>query len=131
MNNLRNAFLTVIIAAMALTAPVAQANPYYRPAPPPVHHHHAAACGIVPFAVGLGLGLLTAPFVAPPPPPPQVIVAPPPPPVVVVQQGRWIEREERTWVEGYWVESGDAYGRRIRTWNPGHWEIRRTRTWVE
>lgn len=61
--------------------------------------------------------------------PPPVIIAPPP--VVVVPRGYWQEREERVWIEGCWVETVDAYGRRCKQWQPGRWEIRRTREWVE
>ena len=61
------------------------------------------------------------------PPPmfaPPIVCAP-----VVVSAGRWVEREERVWIEGCWVESVDAYGRRCKIWQPGRWEIRRIREW--
>ncbi|HRR34675.1 MAG TPA: hypothetical protein P5026_11285 [Kiritimatiellia bacterium] len=68
--------------------------------------------------------------------PPRVIVAPPPvvvapAPVVVAPRGYWQEREERVWVEGCWIETVDAYGRRCKQWQPGRWEVRRIREWVE
>jgi hypothetical protein len=127
MNTIRNAFLTTLITATVLMTPAAHAGRPHRPAPT---HHRPAAHSIVPFAVGLGVGLLTAPFVVPaPPPPPQVIVAPPP--VTVVRQGRWVEREERVWIEGTWTEGYDAYGRRCQTWTPGYWATQRTRVWVD
>ena len=67
--------------------------------------------------------------------PPPVILAPPvvmaPAPVVVVPRGYWREREERVWIEGCWVETVDAYGRRCKQWQPGRWEVRRIREWVE
>ena len=43
----------------------------------------------------------------------------------------FVDQEERIWVEGCWLQSSDGYGRLIRTWQPGHWEIRRTRVWVQ
>ena len=122
MTNTRNALVITLVAAMTLGTYTAQANRHPGPAR---HHHRPAAHGIVPFAVGLGIGLLTAPFVSPTPPPPQhVIVAPPP------VTGYWAERDERVWVEGYWMNTRDAYGRQVRAWTPGHWEVRRTRTWI-
>ena len=124
MTNTRNAFVITFVAAMTFATYTAHANRH--PAPPRHHHHHSAAHGIVPFAVGLGVGLLTAPFISPTPPPQHVIVAPPPPPVT----GHWVERDERVWVEGYWMNTRDAYGRQVRAWIPGHWEVRRTRTWI-
>jgi hypothetical protein len=72
--------------------------------------------------------------------PPPVVVAPAPvvyaqpAPVVqtvVVNSGYWQEREERVWVEGVWIETLDAYGRRCKQWQPGRWEVRRTREWVQ
>jgi hypothetical protein len=69
---------------------------------------------------------------------PRPVVCVPPPVVcaphvrtVVVNSGYWLEREARVWVEGFWSESVDAYGRRCRVWQPGRWEIRRTREWVQ
>ena len=68
--------------------------------------------------------------------PPPVVVAPAPvvyaPPVqtVVVNSGYWVEREQRVWVEGCWIESVDGFGRACKTWQPCRWEIRRTREWV-
>ncbi len=59
---------------------------------------------------------------------PVVYAAPPP---VVVQSGYWQEREERTWIEGCWVETTDAYGRRCKMWQPGRWEVRNIREWVQ
>ncbi len=81
----------------------------------PGHFHHRGYAWPGPRAFG---GL-----------PPHVIVAPPP--VVVVPPGYWREREERVWIEGCWIETLDAYGRRCKQWQPGRWEIRRTREWVE
>jgi hypothetical protein len=101
------------------------------------------------FALGVNSGghrhhchVPPARFCRPCPPPvvfaPPVVCAPPvvyaPPPVVcapvVVTAGRWVEREERVWIEGCWLESVDAYGRRCKIWQPGRWEIRRIREWV-
>ena len=66
--------------------------------------------------------------------PPPVICLPPPVVYVsrpAVQSGYWVEREQRVWVEGFWLQSVDAYGRRCKTWQPGRWEISRTREWVQ
>lgn len=88
--------------------------------------------------VRLGFG-----YAARPPCPPPIVYAPrqvvyvqqpvvyAPPPPVVVQSGYWQEREERTWIEGCWVETVDAYGRRCKMWQPGRWEVRRIREWVQ
>jgi hypothetical protein len=69
------------------------------------------------------------------PAPVQVVYAPAPVVVetapVVVQSGYWTEREQNVWIEGYWVEVTDAWGRRVKTWQPGHWEVRRNREWVQ
>lgn len=62
--------------------------------------------------------------------PPPFVYAPPPV-VVVAPSGYWQEREERVWIEGYWSEAFDAYGRRCKQWQPGRWEIRRLREWVQ
>jgi len=84
------------------------------------HHHGRPMPHLHPF------GYLPPPVIIAPPP---VVVAPAP--VVVVPRGYWQEREERVWIEGCWVETVDAYGRRCKQWQPGRWEIRRTREWVE
>jgi hypothetical protein len=59
--------------------------------------------------------------------PPPVVVAP----VVVAPSGYWLEREERIWADGCWIETVDTFGRRVRQWQPARWEIRRTREWVQ
>ncbi len=69
-------------------------------------------------------GFLPPPVIFAPP----VVVATAP---VVVRSGFWQEREERVWVEGCWIETLDAFGRRCKQWQPGHWEVRRIREWVE
>jgi hypothetical protein len=90
----------------------------------PAHHGH----GYGPARYGFGYTVLPPPvFCAPPP----VVVYAPPPPVVVAPRGYWQEREERVWLEGCWIETFDAYGRRCKQWQPGRWEIRRTREWVQ
>ncbi len=61
-------------------------------------------------------------------PPPVVCLQPVAP--VVVAGGYWVEREQQVWVEGCWVETADAFGRRYRAWQPGRWEVRRSREWV-
>ena len=61
---------------------------------------------------------------------PAPAVCAPPVRTVTVRGGYWLERETRVWVEGYWVEGLDAFGRRSQSWQPGRWEIRRTREWV-
>lgn len=69
-----------------------------------------------------------------PPCPPAVVYVPRPvvyASPVVVQSGYWQERDERYWIEGNWVETFDAYGRRCKMWQPGRWEIRRIREWVQ
>lgn len=68
-----------------------------------------------------------APIVVVPCPAPVVVVPAP----VAVQSGYWADRDENVWVEGEWVEVTDAWGRRVRTQQPGHWEVRRTRVWVQ
>ena len=89
--------------------------------------HGPARCG------GYGYAMMPPPVVYARPPvvyaQPQVVYAPPP--VVVAPSGYWQEREERTWIEGCWIETFDAYGRRCKQWQPGRWEIRRTREWVQ
>jgi hypothetical protein len=90
--------------------------------PGPGNFHHRA----YPAPYPRPFGYLPPPVIIAPPP---VVVAPAP--VVVVPRGYWQEREERVWIEGCWVETVDAYGRRCKQWQPGRWEIRRTREWVE
>ena len=88
--------------------------------------------------VRVGFGYAARPYCPPPVVcaprpvyyPAQVVYLPPPPPVVV-RSGYWQEREERTWIEGCWVETVDAYGRRCKMWQPGRWEVRRIREWVQ
>jgi hypothetical protein len=63
-------------------------------------------------------------------PPAHIGVVIAPAPVVVAPAGYWQEREERVWVDGVWIETADAWGRRVRQWQPGRWEIRRTREWI-
>lgn len=41
----------------------------------------------------------------------QALTTPPPPPE---PHGYWQEQEQRVWVEGYWQDGFDAYGRPIR-----------------
>ncbi|MEI7902093.1 MAG: hypothetical protein WCK89_17710 [bacterium] len=99
-------------------------------------HGHGGAYG---HYEGYGRGYVMRPACPPAvvyAPPPVVYAAPrvvyvPAPPPVVVQSGYWQEREERTWIEGNWVETFDAYGRRCKMWQPGRWEIRRIREWVQ
>lgn len=89
-----------------------------RPAPacpPPRHHYHRPPVVCAPRPV----------FYAP------VVYAPPPVvQTVIVNRGYWVEREQNVWVEGCWVETFDAFGRRCKQWQPGRWELRRTREWV-
>lgn len=89
-----------------------------RPAPacPPPRHYHRPPVVCAPRPV----------FV------PEPVVYAPPPVVqtVVVSRGYWVEREENVWIEGCWVETFDAFGRRCKQWQPGRWELRRTREWV-
>lgn len=88
-------------------------------------------------AVGLlsGIAIARTPVYAAPAPvvyaPAPAVVYAPAPTVVVTQPGRWVDQEERVWIEGCWLQSVDVYGRMIRTWQPGHWEIRRTRVWIQ
>ncbi len=99
------------------------------------YHGHGGYYGHGPCTPGFGVAYARLPppvIVAPPPPvvyAPAVVYAPPP--VVVAPSGYWQEREERTWIEGCWIETFDAYGRRCKQWQPGRWEIRRTREWVQ
>lgn len=109
----------------------------------PAHHggYYGAPYARGPFgpAPCMARTVVVAPYCPRPAP---VIVAPCPAPVVVapvvvtpapvvVQSGYWADRDENVWVEGEWVEMTDAWGRRIRTQQPGHWEVRRTRVWVQ
>jgi hypothetical protein len=90
-------------------------------APPPV------VCAPVPVVCA------PRPVVCVPPPvvdAPAPVVYAPAVQTVVVNSGYWVEREQRVWVEGVWIESVDAFGRACKTWQPGRWEIRRTREWV-
>lgn len=84
-------------------------------------HGYGAPCGTRPMIYA------PRPVVCVPPP----VVCAPHVRTVVVNSGYWLEREARVWVEGFWSESVDAYGRRCRVWQPGRWEIRRTREWVQ
>jgi len=101
----------------------------------PSHHGDGYGRGCVEMRGGYGYGprLPCPPVVVYAPRPvvyaPPVVCAPPPP--VVVQGGYWQEREERYWIEGYWIETTDAYGRRCKMWQQGRWEIRRVREWVQ
>jgi hypothetical protein len=95
--------------------------------------HHGYGHGHSRGGYGYGPRFSTAVVIAPRPvvyAAPQVVYAAPPPPVVV-QSGYWQEREERYWVEGCWVDSFDAFGRRCKTWQTGRWEVRRIREWVQ
>ena len=83
-----------------------------------------------PSPEGAVAGLVMGALRIPAPTPPPVVVAEPAP-VVVAPSGYWQERESRVWVEGCWIETFDAYGRRIKQWQPGRWEVRRTREWVQ
>lgn len=49
-------------------------------------------------------------------------------PVQPAGAGHWVERENRSWVEGTWVPSSD--GSRRQTWQPGYWQTQRERVWV-
>ena len=69
------------------------------------------------------------PVYCPPPPAPIQVITPAP--VVVQPRGYWQDRVVQVWVEGYWLDQVDAYGRPCRVWQPGHYENRTTRVWVE
>lgn len=113
--------------------------------PPRIHHHHhhhhsrgaAVAAGIVGGAI-IGSALVDA--LRPDPPvvttvvqPSTVVVQPSPvvvqqpvvvQPPVVVQQPVVVQPATRVWVEGRYVDQVQANGTIIRTWVPGHYEMR-------
>ena len=121
----KTVLLGLVAAACALSADTVRADrPYgghgggpgggHDRGPGPGHHEMRGGCVPRP-CFGISLFSLFAP----------------PPATVVVQTGYWREREERVWIEGYWVESTDSWGRRVKTWQPGYWETRRIREWVQ
>jgi hypothetical protein len=65
------------------------------------------------------------------PPPPTPVFYTPPAQTAGWANGRWVERDQRVRVDGYWHESFEADGRRCRTWQPERWESRRTPEWMQ
>lgn len=132
-------------------------RPYYGPSYHHYHHCDVIAPFAVGLGVGLIGAAVVAPspvVVAPAPvivAQPQTVVVQQPAPVVVqqpapvvvqqapvveerpaavTQTGKWVEREERKWIEGCWVEGKDQEGRLTRTWKEGYYEVRTVREWV-
>ena len=47
------------------------------------------------------------------------------------RSGHWEYVSMRTWVPGRWLVRFDDCGRRVRTFERGHYEVRRERVWVD
>jgi len=123
------------------------------------HHHHCDVIAPFAVGLGVGLlgaAIVAPPPVVVAPAPvvvaqPQTVIVQQPAPVVVqqpapvvvqqaapaeerpaavTQTGKWVEREERKWIEGCWVEGKDQEGRLTRTWKEGYYEVRTVREWI-